>query len=100
MFKVPAGQELPDAEQYEEIGSEAEALERTRQTVTTLKKHKQKKKLLHLQAVLVVHAVLQLKRKLNLLQLVVFVVELLQHKTLHLQKLLRVVHVYFARANA
>ena len=28
VFAVPAGQELPDAEQYEEIGSEAEALER------------------------------------------------------------------------
>ena len=28
VFAVPAGQELPDSEQYEEIGSEAEALER------------------------------------------------------------------------
>lgn len=28
VFAVPAGQELPDADQYEEIGSEAEALER------------------------------------------------------------------------
>ena len=28
VFAVPAGQELPDTEQYEEIGSEAEALER------------------------------------------------------------------------
>ena len=71
------------------------------QMVTTLTKHRQKRKnLQQLQAVLVVHVVLHLKRKLNLLQLVVHAVELLQHKTLHLRKLLPVAHVYFVRANA